>query len=112
MGDSGQPLKIKKSSPDSLPDTKNKILLVDDEAFNLQAMKNILQVAFDRNGHSRHLVEKLVDTALNGKIAVDKVRQLYETKGELYGLVLTDIIMPEKDGFEASAAIRQYMKQV
>ena len=42
-----------------------------------------------------------VDVANNGKEAVDKLPQ------KPYGLILMDIQMPEMDGFQATAAIRQ-----
>ena len=66
------------------------ILLIDDDRLVLQA----LQIVLEENGHS-------VATAPNGKVGMRMVR---ETK---FDLVITDLIMPEKEGMETLQDIKR-----
>ena len=72
-----------------------RILVVDDEPFNLMAMKTVLQCASKKAGFYEKIVEELTDYAPSGQKALDKI-----AKGVRYGLVLTDISMPMIDGNE------------
>lgn len=60
-----------------------RILVVDDERF----VQDLLRKVLGRRGHE-------VDIASNGVEALDRLRD------ERYDLVLTDVVMPEMDGFE------------
>ena len=66
------------------------ILLIDDE----QNLREVLQKILTAEGHT-------VNVAENGKIGVN----LFDN--DTYDLVITDIIMPEQDGYEVINAIRK-----
>ena len=64
---------------------QTKILIVDDEAFNLMAGKFILKAAGIEN------VETMCETATNGLIAVDMIKQNVRENGEAkFDLILMD----------------------
>ncbi len=67
-----------------------KVLLADDEKLNQMVVKRFLAN-----------LQLEVETADNGKIAVEKAK-----KG-VHDLFLLDINMPEMDGYEAAHAIRE-----
>jgi putative two-component system response regulator len=69
------------------------ILLVEDVEINLEIMESQLTALGYR-----------VDTASNGKDALDKYRKKH------YDVVLTDIEMPEMDGYALTAEIRRLQK--
>ena len=72
--------------------TGKKILIVEDNPLNLEIETELLQdYGF------------IVDTAVNGQIAVDKIRA---AEKDDYDLILMDIQMPVLDGRAASQAIR------
>ena len=66
------------------------ILVVDDDVQVLDVMSEMLRL----EGHS-------VAVAENGREAVDHIRH------EVFDLVITDLIMPEKEGLETIADIRR-----
>ena len=66
------------------------ILVVDDDTQVLDVMSEMLRL----EGHS-------VSVAENGRQAVDQIRD------EDFDLVITDLIMPEKEGLETIADIRR-----
>jgi len=67
------------------------ILVVDDDAQALDVMSEMLRL----EGHS-------VTVAENGRRAVEKIQH------DSFDLVITDLIMPEKEGLETIADIRKY----
>lgn len=71
-------------------DNKRKILVADDIRFITKTIERVLQ----NDGHH-------VDTCENGSQAIEKLKQGH------YDLVITDIIMPEKDGIEVSKYVRE-----
>ena len=92
-------------------ESQNRILIVDDEPFNLYGLENVLKLAITRFGYSAELIEKLVDQASNGKEAINMVKSLYRDKGQLYGLIITDLSMPVLDGYDSAVQIRQFLYQ-
>src|SRR3989338_8027574 len=78
------------------PEIKNiKVLVVEDIALNQLLMKTLL----DDFGFER-------DIAGNGKIALEKLR------AKTYDIILMDLQMPEMNGFEATAYIRNEMNSL
>ena len=69
------------------------VLIVEDNEINLEIETELLQDA-----------GFIVDTAVNGRIALDKIKQ---SKPGDYDLILMDIQMPVMDGYHAARAIRQ-----
>lgn len=67
------------------------ILVVDDDAQVLDVMSEMLRL----EGHS-------VTVAENGRRAVERIQI------DSFDLVITDLIMPEKEGLETIADIRKY----
>ena len=67
-----------------------RVLVADDIRFITQVIERFLTA----DGH-------LVDTCENGSQAIEKL------KTGAYDLVITDIIMPEKDGLEVSRYVRE-----
>ena len=84
-----------------------KILVVDDEPFNILGLKNILKICFVRLKLPSCTIDGLVDTAHNGKEALERVK-LESRSGRSYGLVFMDCSMPFMDGYEACSRIRQH----
>ncbi len=68
----------------------NKILIVEDEEFLVQALKDNLQ--------AEHCV---VDAAANGEDALERIRQ------NRPDLILLDLLMPKKDGFYVLEEIKK-----
>ena len=63
---------------------KETILIVDDDAFNLYALKELILTL--------GIFE--IDTAVNGKDAIDKVLQRQEANKEPFSLIIMDLNMP------------------
>jgi len=84
-----------------------KIIVVDDEPFNILGLKNILKICFDRLNLPACSMDKLVDTAFNGQEALDRVK-LEAQQGRSYGLIFMDCSMPFMNGYEACSRIRQH----
>lgn len=73
-------------------------LIVEDEFLSRKVLKSFLMSLFE------------VDIVVNGREAIEAVRLAIEEKRP-YHLVLMDIMMPEIDGIEALAAIRDMENQ-
>lgn len=80
-----------------------RILVVDDEPYNLIGLKVILEAA----GGGMN-VKSLVDTATNGTEAIAMVKKAFYDSNFQYGLIFMDLSMPILDGFKATEKIRQY----
>lgn len=80
-----------------------RILIVDDEPFNIMALKILL----NSSGHDNIL--SIVETAVDGQEAVDKVKEAHNHGQFSYGLIFMDISMPILNGFKASEQIRTYL---
>ena len=104
--------------------TEKKILIVDDQIFNIQALEAILLHKFNISINS-------IDRCLNGEEALDLItvdiernqstfikeeEELTEFDPELipstYSLILMDCNMPFMDGFECSRRIREKFGQL
>lgn len=71
------------------------VLLTDDNEMNREITTEILQDA-----------GITVDTAEDGKSAVEMVRKMYEENAKRYDCILMDIQMPGMNGYDAARAIR------
>ena len=85
---------------------KKKILVVDDEPFNLLALRSILKTIGIYN------LKEICVEAMNGKQALEIIVKDVEDNNELYScfdLILMDYQMPIMDGNEATHEIREYL---
>ena len=82
-----------------------RILIVDDEPYNLLSMKIILQ----QSGFKDLL--DLVDQANNGLEAYRYVKEAFNDGQYSYGLILMDCSMPIMDGFESTDNIRRFTRK-
>ena len=80
-------------------DTVDRILIVDDQTFNIEALNIILKLVF-------HLdVDKICDKAFNGMEAIDRVMddvKMNQSKGRnmsSYKVIFMDCSMPMMDGY-------------
>jgi len=91
--------------------SSKRILIVDDQTFNINALKIILENVFKLDTKS------LCSIAKNGQEAVDQVIKSTEHFAGRkcgYALIFMDCNMPVLDGYEATTRIRSYIhkKQV
>ena len=82
--------------------TQSKILIVDDNIFNIVTLQTILEMQFGIKG----------DKAMNGQDALNKVKARLNTckcvrKNSNYKLIFMDCNMPIMDGFQATVEIRR-----
>ena len=61
-----------------------------------------------QSGYSK--IGEIIDSAINGQQAFDKVKQAYKKKQYSYGLIFMDCSMPIMDGYEASEKIRNFVR--
>ena len=83
---------------------QRRILIVDDEHYNLLGLQVILDAASSRKG-----ILDLIDTANNGMEALNMVQSTISDGKSPYGLIFMDCSMPIMDGYDATTAIRQLM---
>lgn len=77
-----------------MDEEKYKVLIVEDDPFLGKIMSNKLKVKYD------------VDKAVDGKIALEKIAS------NDYALILLDLIIPEKDGFDVLSQLKKSKKDV
>lgn len=88
---------------------QERILIVDDEPYNLDALRIILQCATaDR---PNFMFKQRVDTASNGANALELVKKRV-SDGFILKLILMDCNMPKMDGYQCTALIKQYYKEI
>jgi PleD family two-component response regulator len=86
-------------------ENKKKILVADDEAFNILVIKGLMRVLGMQDIDSR------VDCCHNGEQLVEHVEKaISENDPYRYSLMLTDCMMPFMDGYEATKRIRKLLK--
>ena len=68
-------------------------MIIDDSLYNLFVMEELV-----------HQIDPHIeiDTALNGEIALNKIKKSLPRQGPLYDVIFTDIHMPVLDGYEVS----------
>ena len=68
-------------------------MIIDDSSYNLFVMEELV-----------HQIDPHIeiDTALNGQIALNKIKKSLPRQGPLYDVIFTDIHMPVLDGHEVS----------
>jgi signal transduction histidine kinase len=81
----------------------NKILIVDDDCFNIIALENMLKS-----------IHYKCDIAYNGAMAIEKVMKAKEASCSIrcggYQLIFMDCMMPIMDGFQATKELRSKLK--
>lgn len=73
----------------------NKILIADDEFVNIEVLKNMITNE-----------ENQIDTAINGEEAIAKIRA-GAANGIFYDLLILDVMMPKKTGYEVCKELRK-----
>ena len=87
-----------------------RILVVDDEKYNLDAMMFLLKGSFKKMGKEEEIVDHLVDYANDGQEAIDMYKKS-GIKGQPYCLIIIDYSMPKMDGYEATKLIREACRE-
>ena len=100
---------VQLSQPQNRPNqvAHSKILIVDDDVFNIDAFKVILRCKFGMRN-----LDLICDEALNGQQAIDKVIidvLRYQGNYCSYHLIMMDCNMPILNGFNAAHRIRTYL---
>jgi two-component system sensor histidine kinase/response regulator len=84
-----------------------RIMLVDDEPFNIKSMMVILKLSLKSMGLDPSIIDDITDFAYNGQEAVQLVKTSIETKKE-YAIIFMDCSMPIMDGYQASMKIKKF----
>jgi hypothetical protein len=74
---------IKKDFCDSkkeAPKAKDRILLIDDEIFNLKALKSLISLSIFQLGYDKKKLEDRIDLASNGQEALQMVHDLHNSQ--------------------------------
>ena len=87
---------------------RQRILIVDDEPYNLLGLLIILKLSFKELNYKESIVNKFVDRASNGLEALNMVKMNYLKKNVAYGLIFMDCSMPIMNGYDSSVLIRKY----
>ena len=89
---------------DHLSPYKKRILIVDDQGFNIDALMIILKFSIGLDS------DTICEKALNGIEALDKViLDVSQNNYCSYELILMDCNMPFMDGYEATQKIREFL---
>jgi CheY-like chemotaxis protein len=99
---SGSSEKVRRFKRMAMSEKLCRILLVDDEPFNIKGLMIILNKVADNLDLQAGLIESLIDVSYNGQQAVDMVKNS-TTDGIQYSLILMDQSMPLMDGTEATS---------
>ncbi|KAL4466137.1 hypothetical protein ABPG74_004374 [Tetrahymena malaccensis] len=86
---------------DTLFPSDTLILIVDDTTFNRIVLKQMFK-------SSQNIV---IQEAINGQDALDKIKNLKETQNRTFNLIFMDLNMPIMDGFEALKQIQNLINQ-
>lgn len=85
------------------PLNKKKIIIADDEAFNIKVLMGLFRVL----GMQDQDIEQKVDSCFNGDQLVKLVEKaIEENEPDRYSLIITDYSMPIMDGHIASREVR------
>ena len=57
------------------------------------------------------MIDHLIDEAYNGEQAMLRVKQLYESNTQQYGLIITDCCMPIVDGYQFAIQAREFYRE-
>ena len=76
----------------------HKLLIVDDEPYNQEALKNILKITLGLTSCPDSAIDKFTDYANDGQDALSKVKSLFEDKGKVYKIIFMDLNMPKMGG--------------
>ncbi len=80
-------------------------MIVDDEPYNLLGLEIIIsQTGFQG-------IENLIDKANNGREALNLVKEAFIKQKYSYGLIFMDCSMPIMNGYDATDAIRNYIRE-
>lgn len=90
------------------PSIKRRILLIDDEIFNLVSLKFLIGISVKNLGFSEEQAFSLIDFASNGQDAMQKIGKLFDNHNQQYSLIFTDCEMPIMNGYHSSKAIREF----
>ena len=99
----------RKNTFKNILEQRQKILIVDDQSFNIEALMIILKYTIGLDSKS------YCDTALSGAEALKMIKDDVDHQDpnnkvfSKYSLILMDLNMPEKDGFETTMEIREYL---
>lgn len=83
--------------------SNRRILIVDDEPYNILGLKIVLQQS------GVNSIINIVDTAYNGQQAIDMVKKGFDKNEYSYGLIFMDCSMPVMNGYVASDLIRDFV---
>ena len=95
-----------KTTDDLLITSKKRILIVDDNTFNIDAMYVILKFVFNLE------TDSICVKAFNGQEAFDIIKrdvEQYSYKSSSFNYILMDCNMPVMDGYEATKKIRHFL---
>jgi CheY-like chemotaxis protein len=83
-----------------------RILLLDDELFNLKGLKSFITLSLKRLNHRPDLLASLIDIVSNGEEGLKMAKEKLQENSS-YALVITDCQMPIMDGYSFSLKLRQ-----
>ena len=86
------------------------ILIVEDEPYNIDAIKILLQCALADHPRFQYIQFKdCIKMANNGQKAVDQVKDSWQRDQTLFSAIFMDCNMPIMDGYEATERIRKFI---